>query len=141
MDIISVAQFKKRLIDLLVRSRQESLPKKPQDRHILLNSVVLDMEVDREYTEREVNAVIQGWTMMVGCDMRVDVFSIRRELVDRGYLERDKWGASYRVCETSPGYRLFVPEVNDLDVVMVIEDGRAEIEARKQAFLKQKEQV
>jgi len=141
MDIISARQFKKRLVDLFVRSRQESLPKKPQDRHILLNSIAMGMEAGQDYTEREINAVIQGCMMMVGRDMHVDVFSFRRELVDRGYLERDKRGTRYRVCETSPGYRLFESGVNDMDVVTVVEDGRAMIEARKQAFLKQEAQV
>lgn len=140
MNTISVDQFKKRLIDLFVRSRQASLPKKPQDRHILLNSIVMGMDAEQEYTERETNGVIQGWMMMVGPDLNVDVFSLRRELVDRGYLDRDKRGVRYRVSETSPGYRLFDQEVNGLDVMSVIDEGRAEREARKQAFLNQKRQ-
>ena len=141
MDRITAKYFKKRLVDLFVRSRQGSLPKKSQDRHILLNSIVMGMDSGQDYTEREANAVIQGWMMMVGRDMHVDVFSFRRELVDRGYLERDKRGKRYWVSETSPGFRLFDPEVNELDVVTVIEDGRSEMEARKQAFLKEKGQV
>lgn len=136
MDKISVAHFKKRLVDLFVRSRQESLPKKFEDRHILLKSVVLlHLEAGQEYTEREVNAAIQGWMMIVGRDLRVDVFSIRRELVDRKYMTRDKRGACYQVISDGYGNSLFVPEVDEVDVMGVVEEGRAEAEARKLAFM------
>jgi hypothetical protein len=138
---IYVDQFKKRLIDLLVRSRQEMLPKKFEDRQIILKSVAMFLEQGRDYGEREINAAIQGWLMTVGRDMRVDVFSIRRELVDRKYLVRDKRGMCYRVWTEGYGQSLFEPEVDAVDVMAVIEEGRVEIETRKQAFLDQKEKM
>ena len=135
-DKISVEHFKKRLIDLFVRSRQESLPKKFEDRHILLKSIVLlHLETEQAYTEREINAAIQGWMMTIGCDMRVDVFSLRRELVDRKYVTRDKRGACYEVVLDGYGNSLFAPEVNEIDVMDVVVNGRAEAEARKLAFM------
>lgn len=134
---ITVAQFKKRLVDLFVRSRQENLPKKFEDRHILLKSIVLAyLEVGQDYTEREINAAIQGWMMTIGRDLRVDVFTIRRELVDRKYLIRDKRGARYGVILDGYGSSCFAPEVGAVDVMAVVEDGRAEAEARKQEFMK-----
>ena len=136
MDKISVAFFKKRLVDLFVRSRQESLPKKFEDRHILLKSIVLlHLEVGQAYSEREINAAIQGWMMTIGRDLRVDVFSLRRELVDRKYVTRDKRGACYEVVLEGYGNSLFVPEVDEVDVMDVVVEGRAEAEARKLAFM------
>jgi len=133
---ITVEQFKKRLVDLFVRSRQERLPKKFEDRHILLKSIVLlHLEVGREYTEREINAAIQGWMMTVGRDMRVDVFSLRRELVDRKYLTRDKQGACYQVVLDGYGPSLFAPDVGAVDVMAVVEEGHADAQARKLAFI------
>lgn len=133
---ITVAYFKKRLVDLFVRSRQEHLPKKFEDRHILLKSIVLlHLEVGQDYTEREINAAIQGWMMTIGCDMRVDVFSIRRELVDRKYVIRDKRGACYQVLVDGYGNSLFSPEVDEIDVMDVVVEGRAEVESRKLAFM------
>lgn len=136
MDKISVEHFKKRLVDLFVRSRQEHLPKKFEDRHILLKSIVLlHLEMGQTYTEREINAAIQGWMMTIGRDMRVDVFTLRRELVDRKYVTRDKSGACYEVILDGYGNSLFVPEVDEVDVMAVLEDGREEAEARKRAFM------
>lgn len=136
MEHISVDYFEKRLIDLFVRSRQELLPKKFEDRHIMLKSIVLVyLEAGRDYTEREINAAIQGWQMTIGRDLRVDVFTLRRELIDRKYLTRDKRGMCYQVKEDGYGSSLFDYEVENVDVMGVIETGRAEAEARKRAFM------
>lgn len=135
-DKITVAYFEKRLIDLFVRSRQESLPKKFEDRHVLLKSIVLlHLEMGQEYTEREINAAIQGWMMTVGRDLRVDVFSLRRELVDRKYVTRDKRGACYQVVADGYGNSLFESDIEEVDVLAVLEAGRAEVEARRLAFM------
>lgn len=136
MENITVEFFEKRLVDLFVRSRQESLPKKFEDRHILLKSIVmLHLEVGQTYTEREINAAIQGWMMTIGRDLRVDVFTLRRELIDRKYLMRDKRGMCYSVTTDGYGFSLFDREIDALDVMAILEDGRAEAEARKQAFM------
>ncbi len=138
---IGVDQFKKRLVDLFVRSKQEMLPKKNEDRQIVLKTVAMRIERDRDYTEQEINAEIQEWLMTVGRGMRADVPAIRRELVDGKYVMRDKAGTCYQVWVDGPGNSLFDSAVDVVDVPAVIEEGRVELEARKQAFLKQKEQA
>lgn len=140
-NMISVAHFKKRLVDLFVRSQQERLPKKFEDRHIILKSVIMMLDQDCDYTEREINAAIARWLTTVGRYLSVDVLSIRRELVDRKYLMRDKRGICYQVHKDGFGNSLFVSEVRNVDVLAAIEEGRAEVEARKQLFVQQQPQM
>jgi hypothetical protein len=57
------------------------------------------------------------------------------ELVDRKYVTRDKRGMCYQVVLDGYGNSLFAPEVNEIDVMDVVEDGCAEAEARKRMFM------
>ena len=54
---------------------------------------------------------------------------------------RDKRGICYQVHEGGFDNSLFVSEVGNVDVLAVIEEGRAEVEARKQLFVQQQPQV
>lgn len=110
------------------------LPGRSRDLHIVLASATLWMESGAVYTEREVNEGLANW-LAGGCpSLSVDVVTLRRELVDRLYLDRDDSGASY---SPGPGPRewQFSDDVADIDPVEVIETARAEREARKSAHL------
>jgi len=49
-------------------------------------------EPDRSYTEAEVNELLNEWHTFG------DWALLRRDLVDSGYLERDKWGKAYTLA-------------------------------------------
>lgn len=78
------------------------LPRRPRDRWIVLHALASSLPKDRALSEKEVNAAIQAWLGGQGKTFYIDHVSLRRELVDGGFLERDPAGHSYT---RSDGYR------------------------------------
>jgi hypothetical protein len=64
--------------------RLTGLPVQLSRRRIVLEHVVQSFEPGRDYSEREVNAVLRAWTEGGG----VDHVTVRRYLVDEGLLSR-----------------------------------------------------
>lgn len=66
-------------------------PKKHSDKVLVLEYLINIFDDSRTYTESEVNAVLKlhhtfsDWPLL------------RRELVDRGYMQRDRNGYEYKV--------------------------------------------
>lgn len=67
-----------------------SLPLKPKRTDVILRWVITKFDPARMYTEAEVNEVLKSL-------YRQDYVSIRRDLVDFGYLRRERGGGSYWV--------------------------------------------
>ncbi len=67
-----------------------SLPPKPKRTEVILRWVITKFDPARMYTEAEVNEVLKSL-------YRQDYVSIRRDLVDFGYLRRERGGGSYWV--------------------------------------------
>lgn len=131
---ISIAEFKKRLALLCLKGGGFS--QKPRDRNILFKSVISTFDSCRTYTETEVNERLIQWLTLVGRSIELDYVSLRRYLVDAGYLKRDAASQSYCVdlAQTS---ELFETGVEDVDSVEVLEAAERHTEARKQAHLGQ----
>jgi hypothetical protein len=136
MNPITCDQFKKRLVDLCVRSGQAGLSRRPQDRHILLKSVVLTLDRAGEYAEPEINEALKRWLAHIGRSLDLDHAALRRYLVDDGYLERDRDGSRYRVSAPERHQTLFEPAVEEIDVFEVVRAGRESLEQKKQAYLR-----
>jgi hypothetical protein len=69
------------------------VPAQVTRRRMLLEHVVQSFEPGRDYSEKEVNAVLRAWTEG-GDTQGIDHVSLRRYLVDEGLLSRD--GSTYR---------------------------------------------
>lgn len=80
----------------------DHLPKRPRDRWIVLHALASSLPADRTLSEREMNEAILSWLAGPGKTFFVDHVSLRRELVDWGFLERDAAGQAYA---RSKGYR------------------------------------
>lgn len=63
-------------------------PKKQKEKLVVLDRIALGFEPEREYTEKEVNAVLSGITE--------DYVTVRRYLIDYGFFERRPGGTGYR---------------------------------------------
>lgn len=72
--------------------RLRSIPARRKARVSVLFELLRGFEADRDYPEREVNAILGR--------AHEDVASLRRELVDYGFLERE--GGVYRVPAEPP---------------------------------------
>ncbi len=73
------------------------------------------MDSSRTYAEREVNALLQDWNRDVAPAIKTDHVTLRRLLVDYGYLERTRDGHAYRVG-FPPQPVAFALEVDEIDV-------------------------
>lgn len=132
---ITKDHFAKRLVDLCLRSGLSGFPKDDVDQHILLKSAVLTFDQSGTYTEPEINAKLQYWINQVSQIKGIDHGTLRRWLIDAGYLTRSKDGSSYQVSPTgNPAYS-FDAAIEQIDVVEVIQNGREEIERRKREYM------
>ncbi len=94
--------FVKRVAELCLRSGMSSFPKDDLDRHILFKSAVLAFAADAVFTEREVTARLESWVRDVSQIKNIDGVTLRRYLIDAGYLTRSKDGTQYRVAHPGP---------------------------------------
>lgn len=127
--------FMKRLTDLCLKSGLAGFPKDETSLHILLKSAVLMMGQPDQLTEKDVNAKLEVWVKEVGQNGGVDRVSLRRELVDRGYLSRSTDGSTYQIVRPGPYPELFDEPIDHLDISQEIEIAREEMARRKQAYL------
>src|SRR5262245_56780648 len=125
--------FKQRLAALCVESGLSVFPRKGADRPILLKSVILTLNAEQVYYEAAINEALQTWLKQVGFKINTDHVTLRRLLVDDGFLQRERDGSAYRVSTTHRHSKLFDPSVETIDVGVVIEDAQIRIAEQKQA--------
>lgn len=132
---LTARQFSQRLAELCLRSNLSAIPKKELDQHILLKSAVLLLGDAAGFTEKEVTDRLDQWTRQVCVIQNFDRVSLRRWLIDTGYLLRSRDGASYQIARPAPRPEFFEAEIDHLDVLGVLAEARAEIARRKQEFM------
>ncbi|HEX6947412.1 MAG TPA: DUF2087 domain-containing protein [Acidimicrobiia bacterium] len=130
--VMTAEEVSRRLAALCLGGAR-GFPKKSRDRHILLAAATLWMEPGAVYTEREVNDALAQWLEEACPALAVDVVSLRRELVDFGYLDRDDSGTHYSGGPGPAEWR-FADDVADVDPIDVMRAARAEREARRRAY-------
>jgi len=131
--VIPATEFRTRLAALCTRGGGAGLPRKHRDRHILFKSVTLVLEPHVDYSEQAMNGALDAWLSQVGGVIETDRVSLRRELVDAGYLTRDPAGRSYRVAEPNDSEICFDADVAKVDPAEIVGQARQEIEARRRA--------
>ncbi len=136
-DRISRDQFVARLQELCLKSSIVGLPRRSRDRHVLLKSVVLTLNSQIGYSEPEIDDKLAYWLVDVSRSIDLDRVTLRRWLVDEGYLERDRGGSSYRVGAGGLGEKMFAAGVESVDVYRVIGEGMKEIQEKRRQFLKE----
>lgn len=132
MSQIEASQFKERFVSLIMGG--QGFPKKHLDRHILFISAALGLQTQRQYTESELNEELRTWAARFGSPVNLDHVSLRRYLVDEGYLRRDSAGKSYELATTGWPYT-FDLSIQTLDLEALIDEARAARELRKQQYM------
>ena len=122
---IGTAEFKKRLALLCLKGGGRGFPRKQRDQYILFKSIILILEPGRDYTEAELNEGLVAWLLQVGRNLEVDYVSLRRYLVDTGFIVRDPAGRCYRV-NRDPSVDLFEAGIEQIDPVGVLEEAGRE---------------
>jgi hypothetical protein len=131
---IRIAEFKNRLAVLCLRGGGAGFPRKQRDQYILFKSITLMLETERDYTEAELNEGLVKWLSQVGRTVEVDHVSLRRYLVDAGYITRDRAGRRYRVNRKQTA-GLFEAGIEEINPVAVVEEAYREAEERKRKYL------
>lgn len=133
-DVVTTDFFTRRLADLCLRSGMSGLPKDELNRHILFKSMVAALAPGAPLAEQEINRALAQWIETSGIK-ELDHVSLRRYLVDAGYLLRSADGTGYRVAEPAHGQPRFAAGVANVDLSAVLEARREEIARRKQEYL------
>jgi hypothetical protein len=132
--IITTEQFTKRFVNLCLRGLA-GIPKDQNDQHILLKSAVMYIRMNKPLTEKELNDRLQTWLDLVSAGENLDRVSLRRWLVDSGYLTRDGLGSQYEIAQPEPHSGLFEPAIEQLEPSSILQAAREEMERKKQAYL------
>jgi hypothetical protein len=65
----------------------------------------------------------------------IDHGTLRRRLVDAGYLTRSKDGSAYQVLPNGAGKFKFETAIEQIDLARDVKDAREELERRKQFYM------
>ena len=130
---ISYEYFKKRMVDLCLRSGITDFPEKRQDKQILLKSIVNGFDPDKVYSEVQVNEFIKSWlTLSPFSDW--DFMMLRRILVDEGFLSRNKDGSGYWLSNEAPVGIEFDSAIAQFKMDQFLSEQRQLIAQRKAAY-------
>jgi hypothetical protein len=115
------------------------MPRRNVDRQILLKSAALSIGPLATPNEAQVDAVLQQWRSAMR--LQLDHVAWRRQLVDAGYLQRDRARTAYAVSqppEETTGVR-FAPDVEEVVVVEVVDRVRREAGSRRMEYERSQE--
>jgi hypothetical protein len=95
--MIEIDEFVERLCQLGGRRGPRRFPRKVRDREILMKSIRMTLDAARQYSEQEINTLLEAWRNEIAPEIDIDFVTLRRLLVDYEELERTRDGARYRV--------------------------------------------
>ncbi len=133
-NVLTTAFFTKRLADLCLRSGMSGLPRDEVSRHVLFTSMVATLPVETPLAQSVVDARLAHWIETSGIK-ELDHVTLRRCLVDAGYLGRRADGTEYRVAADPPGRPGCEAGVDSLDLAAVLRVRREEVARRKADYL------
>jgi hypothetical protein len=137
-DVISVETFESRLTAICSGGTMLGLPRRRRDIAIILASATLWMETGAIYTEPEINEGLSRWLTEVCPSLALDEVTLRRELVDNNYLQRDDAGAHYTPGPGSLEWR-FDDGIATIDPAQVVADARRHRAERKKEHMARQE--
>lgn len=96
LEMIAMDESARRLRAILGHGTSGGMPRRRRDRWILLRAIARAFGSDERLTEKEATARIQDFLLGPGAHLEVDAVSLRRALVDEGFVDRDPAGRDYR---------------------------------------------
>ena len=96
-ETVSILEFQSRLRVWCKEGRSyDQLPSKRRDRWILYYTIVRSIGEEEILDEPGINDRIRDWLVGIGRNLQIDPVTLRRELIDGGFLQRDPAGRVYR---------------------------------------------
>lgn len=130
--MITKSQFETSIAKTFASGSSFDYPRKPQDRVVFLGALSICLMRRESYDEAELNDAIVDWLRGFGSTTALDHVTLRRYLVDAGYLRRDEAGLRYSVDGAALAAE-FEESVLSLDAHEVVRQARFDREARKLA--------
>lgn len=109
------------------------LPRNPEDAELFMALALLGLHADAAYEESDINLHLIGWLNGIAAEDRPDYVTLRRYLVDSGFLRRSSDGVIYR-AQFERVDALLSPEAKPVDLRQILEAVEAERSERRQAF-------
>lgn len=135
--MINVTDFKKGIIKLFAKGKGQDLPKNQKLRDIYFKTAALMLSTGKIISEKEANTILKEWLEGFSKNVELDHVSLRRELVDNGYIERDSANTEYQIKRDSQ-YKedLFAADiVENIDPEEVVESYKKEVKERKRKYM------
>ena len=131
--MISEQQFKTSIAKTFGRGPLAKFPKRHQDQLIFFGAAALHLAGQPTYSEKEINGKLMAWLIEMEANNVMDHVTLRRSLVDFRFVERDSAGRQYTVAESDLA-AVFEKPILTLDLHTIIEEARAEREARRRQW-------
>jgi hypothetical protein len=96
MVIVTPHDYVSRLRAVLGPGCGGGFPRRQRDRLILLHAVGRTFREEERLSEKDATARIQDFLLINGTHLDLDAVSLRRALVDDGFVDRDPSGRDYR---------------------------------------------
>lgn len=104
-----------------------------RDFFIVLAAAAQSFPAGREWSEREVNALLQEFLAHAGSMLATDHVELRRWLVDFRVLARDGFGRVYTAGTPAGDIAAFIEELSGIDLVAAGRTAREDEAARRAA--------
>ena len=110
--VIGAVEYGARLRAITRRGQSwRGLPSKRRDVAILLHALGRRFAVSDALSEKQATARIQDFLLTLGRHVGTDAVTLRRALVDEGFVDRDPAGHSYRASARHQRWVRFEPEL------------------------------
>ena len=113
---IGARDYASRLRVTLSPGRIGGWPRKYRDRYILLHAIARAFREGEMLTEKEATGRIQDFVVRHGENLGLDAVTLRRALIDEGFMDRDSNCRDYRISRRFEKRMRFegeMPEVDD----------------------------
>jgi hypothetical protein len=130
-DLITAGEFEERIAALCLSGTGAAFPRRQRDRHILYRCMVQMFDMKEPCSEADLNDALRGWLSGIGTNFEMDHVTLRRYLVDEGYVLRDAGGSRYVVNLEGNGLVEFDKEVSRIDSITVVLAAKTRAAERK----------
>jgi len=121
---IGADEFRSRFAALCTGGIGPGLPRRRRDAQIFLRGVAACLQPGVVYDERSVGEALRKFTAAIGPRVDLDHVTLRRYLVDEGFLVRDPGGSSYEVHRSGRGRVVFEQGIDTVDPLQMLSDLR-----------------
>lgn len=121
---ITREESERRLVELFSTGRLSRYPSNRRDKHIILKSIIMTLDISKTYSKRGITRKLNDWLKAMHQPEGLDKDILLERLLEEGYLRRNRDSSQYWIPETRPDRTLFDPDVDEMDVLGIIDRSR-----------------